>query len=129
MRRDFWESIYKYDSFSGGDAVTGWIAAFFPYLKDDTGSPTIKNMDVAEGGAALQRLLIGEWDTSKLFDGIEPQNFPSSGMSRAPFTWEYHWRRYQMELLGGFVGVSQDSKTFTVRPEIGWVVRHRAERL
>jgi len=28
-----------------------------------------------------------------------------------------------MEFLGGFVGVSQDSGTLALRPEIGWAIR------
>jgi len=27
-----------------------------------------------------------------------------------------------MEFLGGFVGISQDSQTLALRPEIGWAV-------
>ena len=30
----FWRSIYKFNSQSGGPVITGWITAFFPYLKD-----------------------------------------------------------------------------------------------
>src|SRR5262249_20575720 len=30
----FWQSIYKLDGGSGGPYTTGWITAFFPYLKD-----------------------------------------------------------------------------------------------
>jgi hypothetical protein len=28
-----------------------------------------------------------------------------------------------MEVLGGFVGVSQNKETLAVKPEIGWAVR------
>ncbi len=31
----FWKSIYRLHSESGGPYITGWIAAFFPYLKDE----------------------------------------------------------------------------------------------
>ena len=30
---------------------------------------------------------------------------------------------FDMEFLGGFVGVAQDQETLTLRPEIGWAVR------
>jgi hypothetical protein len=46
-----------------------------------------------------------------------------SGLSKAPFRWEHLERSFDMELLGGFVGVSQDRETLAVRPEIGWAVR------
>src|SRR5271166_23338 len=30
----FWRSLYKLNNRSGGPVITGWITAFFPYLKD-----------------------------------------------------------------------------------------------
>jgi hypothetical protein len=44
-------------------------------------------------------------------------------MSKAPFLWNYLERSFDMEFLGGFVGVAQDQETLTLRPEIGWAVR------
>ena len=52
-----------------------------------------------------------------------------SGISRAPFHWDYLDRSFDMEFLGGFVGVSQDKDTLTVKPEIGWAVRESPERI
>jgi hypothetical protein len=123
VRRAFWESIYKFGTFSGGAAVTGWAAAFFPYLKDEQGQPTRPNPWLTEGGAKLERLLAGAWDP-KAFDrgSPSPGAFPS-GLARAPFVWEYLEQRFDMEFLGGFVGVAQDPATLTLRPEIGWAVR------
>jgi hypothetical protein len=34
-------------------------------------------------------------------------------------------RTIQGELLTGFLGLSQEARTFRVKPEIGWVVRER----
>ncbi len=45
------------------------------------------------------------------------------GLSKAPFRWNYLERSFDLELLGGFVGVAQDYETLTLRPEIGWAVR------
>ena len=45
------------------------------------------------------------------------------GLSKAPFRWDYLDRCFDMEFLGGFVGVAQDQETLTLRPEIGWAVR------
>ena len=41
----------------------------------------------------------------------------------APFHWEHRARPFEMEFLGGFVGVGQSSETMALRPEIGWAVR------
>ena len=122
VRRAFWESVYKFDSFSGGAAITGWIAAFFPYFKDQQGNATEMNPWLAEGGAKLKRLLAGKWDQER-FDvgGPSPGAFPS-GLARAPFVWNYLGQRFDMQFLGGFV-VAQDPATLALRPEIGWAIR------
>ncbi len=44
-------------------------------------------------------------------------------MSKAPFRWDYLDRSFDMEFLGGFVGVAQDPESLTLRPQIGWAVR------
>jgi hypothetical protein len=124
VRPAFWESVYKFSSFSGGAAVTGWITAFFPYFTDRQGNPTVRNPWLAEGGAKLKRLLAGEWNPVDL-GGPSPGAFPS-GLARAPFVWDYLEQRFDMEFLGGFVGVAQDSATLALRPEIGWAVRQAA---
>ena len=36
-------------------------------------------------------------------------------------------KTFDMEFLGGFVGVGQDEETLAVRPEIGWAVREAGE--
>lgn len=105
VRREFWESIYKFQSMSGGATVSGWITTFFPYLKSRQSEEMRPN-----------RWLIAD------HSGPSPGNFPS-GLSRAPFVWEYIDKKFDMEFLGGFVGVAQDSETLTLRPEIGWAIR------
>lgn len=122
FQRDFWESIYKYESVSGGDVITGWIVAFFPYLNDNQGNPTVKNIWLANGGRRLRSLLAGAVRGRQLWRSPKLREFPSS-LARAPFTWDYRDQRFDMELLGGFVGVAQDETTLTLRPEIGWAIR------
>lgn len=123
VRRHFWESVYKFGSFSGGGSVTGWIAAFFPYFKDGDGAATVKNPWLAEGGEKLRLLLAGEWGPQR-FDlgGPSPGDFPG-GLARAPFVWEHLGTSFDMELLGGFVGVTQAPATLALRPEVGWAIR------
>lgn len=50
-----------------------------------------------------------------------------SGLSKAAFRWNYRDQSFDMEFLGGFVGVGQDKETLAVRPEIGWAVREAGE--
>ncbi|WP_437298561.1 DUF4419 domain-containing protein [Sorangium sp. So ce426] len=103
VNRGFWASFYKHRSTSGDSSVTGWINALFPYLEHE-GIPRW-NPGVASWGTKSQ---VGA--------------FPK-GLSLAPFTWQYLGKPIPMELLGGFIGISQDPQTWAVRPAIGWAVR------
>src|SRR5262249_50413395 len=55
--RGFWQSIYKLNDASGGPYITGWINAFFPYLRDwQTGLATHRNELLARGGKQTEEL-------------------------------------------------------------------------
>ena len=119
----FWQSIYKYASASGGARVTGWINAFFPYVREDwgRGSATDRNpclLQTEEEGAAAPGV-----DAFVL----RVSAFPV-GISRAPFTWWYINQKLDMDLLAGFFAVHQDAETGAVGPAIGWAVDHRVRR-
>jgi hypothetical protein len=123
----FWQSIYKLDGGSGGPYTTGWITAFFPYLKDwQSGRASHKNPWLAGGGKELQELLYPprKRDPHRFGHGPTTEAFPS-GLARAPFLWNYLGRSFEMEFLGGFVGVRQEAESLRLRPEIGWAVREQ----
>src|SRR5262249_37174706 len=124
-----WRSIYKYRSFSGGNAVTGWIMAFFPYLKDPvSGLPKRRNPWLAQDGEERNKLLYPSADEEGSFvSGPAIDQFPI-GLTRAPLLWRFPEREFNMEFLGGFVGVTQDAPTLCLRPEIGWVVCEEISR-
>jgi hypothetical protein len=69
-----------------------------------------------------------EDDDADFDSGPRISDLPS-GISRAPFHWDYLDRSFDMEFLGGFVGVIQDKDTLSVKPEIGWAVRESPERI
>jgi hypothetical protein len=102
--REFWQSIYKYHSASGGGYLTGWIGLFFPYREEERNPG-------AWGERPLEEASIGY---SSLPDGI----------STAPFTWDFplDGLTFEMEFVAGFLGITQDPRTYAVRPEIGWLV-------
>jgi hypothetical protein len=120
----FWRSIYKVEGGSGGPYISGWITGFFPYFKDwETGLAKRRNPYFAEGGKHLPRLLYPPpSDGSGFGYGPTTEAFPA-GLARAPFLWNYLDQQFQMEFLGGFVGVRQEAETLRLRPEIGWAIR------
>ena len=60
------------------------------------------------------------------YDGLTTGQYPG-GLSSAPFTWQYMTTKHNMEFLGGFIGVEQDSRDLTLRPKIGWAVREEID--
>jgi hypothetical protein len=68
------------------------------------------------------------------FHGVYEKWLPS-GMTTAPFILHFNnlsgetIQSENLEFLGGFLGVSQDRKTFCLRPEIGWGVRKTGQPL
>jgi hypothetical protein len=125
VERPFWRSLYRLNDQSGGAVITGWITAFFPYLKGYQSSRADLRVDeLFIGRCSLDEMLYpGEGRPRSGFaHGPTTCSLPS-GMSKAPFVWEYLDRSFDMEFLGGFVGVAQDEETLALRPEIGWAVR------
>ncbi len=131
----FWQSIYKLNTpGSGSTIITGWITAFFPYLKDwNTRHATRQNFYLTPSNEPqLEALLypaqsgddhrIGDLAMEDFPSGLTTAEFPS-GLAKAPFRWFYYKLEFDMEFLGGFVGVQQDQDDLTLRPEIGWAVR------
>jgi hypothetical protein len=120
----FWRSIYKFNSMSGGAVINGWITAFFPYAKDDrTKRATVPHRVLfGDDKDRLVSMLYPDGESHWETPGFTVPSFPS-GLSKAPFRWNYLDRAFDMEFLGGFVGVAQDQETLTLRPEIGWAVR------
>ncbi|HMK07587.1 MAG TPA: DUF4419 domain-containing protein [Anaerolineales bacterium] len=119
--RPFWTSMYR---MGGGDGPcsadgtwSGWIGLFFPYLNDQTGSATRRNPWIVDGGLLLDP------GASRLRDRDIP-----SGLARASLGWVERGpagellRQLEVDLFGGFVGVSQQRPTLRLRPEIGWAV-------
>jgi hypothetical protein len=130
--RASWQSFYKLHDESGGPYVTGWILALFPYMKDErTGRATERNRWLTEESQLVQIVDLGEEEEDGEPEyqphGPTTEQFPG-GLSKAPFRWQYLDKTFDMEFLGGFVGVAQDPATLTLRPEIGWAVREAGLR-
>jgi hypothetical protein len=119
--RGFWESIYKYRGprGSGSPHVSGRALSLFPYMVN----PGAKYAHFSGRRAAVPPLGRNPWLGAKPGrDGPGRDDFPALP-ARAPFRWLYLEQAFEMEFVGGLVGVRQDPETLCLRPEIGWAVR------
>jgi hypothetical protein len=119
----FWRSIYRRTppacDFERRRApeVTGWVIAFFPYLRGRFGGPCEAARWLRNKAPASEVLARGS------AFGFS-RSSPTGGVSVAPFTLEVRRGDIRpMEFLAGFLGVAQDGQTLALRPEIGWAVR------
>lgn len=114
--QSFWRSIYKLDDNSGGPYISGWVVDLFPYLisrsygPDRTIVETMAPNGYLEGGSRSRR------------HGPTTSMFPM-GVTKVPWKWDYLGTWFEMEFLGGFVGITQDPETYAVRPALAWAVR------
>lgn len=107
----FWTSIYKRDSESGGDRLSGWLTAFYAFTR------SYKSTDLAR----RERF---NWEEGG-FSGISPAFFPGSA-SVVDFIWDYLGTEYKMQFIGGTtsaVRLQTDEGEF-VTPRLGWAVAH-----
>jgi hypothetical protein len=121
--RGFWESIYKWQGSrgSGSPHVSGWVIDLFPYLNNPEAKYARLRGD--SGGPPLCR---NSWlGVREGRHGPGRDGFPGLP-SRAPFRWRYFDQVFEMEFVGGLIGVRQDAGTLCLRPEIGWAVRGAA---
>ena len=108
----FWNSIYKRDSSSGGDTISGWLTAFFAFIRTYSNGDTLVRRDHfnwREGG----------------FEGINPSHFPGSA-SVVDFIWDYFNTEYEMKFIGGTTAAVriQTGDGEFVTPRLGWAVAH-----
>jgi hypothetical protein len=103
--RSFWDSVYKRNSGSGGDRLTGWITVFFAFLSNHSGVTSKRT----------------RYDLNSEWGGINPAAFPSS-VSAVPFTWNYFGTELPMQFCGGVL-TNADVDGF-MTPRLGWAVVH-----
>ena len=116
----FWDSIYKWHGSKGSghlSFVSGWISRLFPYLNP------VEQIGCSFRTVAEQSFCRNPWMTlpPSLESGPAPDRFPHLP-ARAPFQWKYFETHFDMEFIGGLIGIKQDAQTLCLRPEIGWAV-------
>ncbi|PLX07907.1 MAG: hypothetical protein C0596_09220 [Marinilabiliales bacterium] len=117
VNTEFWQSIYKWNTGSGGPWVSGWIIKFFPYLANDE-HKEIKNEYLNYS------VYDKDVDGFGYYMGLMGEDFPT-GMSTCDFTWIYYLLEIPMQFKSGFIGFSQNDK-MEIRPEISWYISDRS---
>ena len=122
---DFWNSIYKFQSQSGGTRITGWIVKLLPLVKT--------YVEVWQRNPLLgKRLTAYQKPRGRSFwydDGCEihgesvgTSNLPAS-LSTVPFQWNYFGDVRNYQFIAGIVGYSQSEDRKVLTPVMGWAVR------
>jgi hypothetical protein len=109
--RAWWRGFFKETGGSGGPYITGHIRALFPYLcfKERKVPRRIVRQDFRGNAPNPESLLTSD---------VLP-----AGLSKVPFTWRHLDADIPMEVVAGFVGISDDPGAGGFRPEVGWAVR------
>lgn len=143
----FWQSFYKVEHQSGGPYINGHVVNLFPYSVAALPSPRERESLIRsyrERRAMTYEQAVAHCDEfyqghgkpfrnrhlgwrkpdkeGPSFEGMISGVLPPA-LSSAPLTWECQGTTLPMEFVAGFVGVSQDTETMALRPEIGWAVR------
>ncbi|WP_052707651.1 DUF4419 domain-containing protein [Streptomyces rubellomurinus] len=95
----FWRSLYKWESESGGDHVSGWLTAFFAHTRI-SGEPEPRTDFRWRDGRTR----------------FTENAFPSH-VSKVPFAWETPLGTSRMAFVGGVLGIERDGGF--VRPRLG----------
>ncbi|MFD9692157.1 DUF4419 domain-containing protein [Kitasatospora sp. NPDC059088] len=95
----FWRSLYKWESESGGDFVSGWITVFFAHTQTLSGPEPRTDFRWRDGRGRFRE-----------------NAFPSH-VSKVPFQWETPAGIRKMAFLGGVLGIERDGEY--VRPRLG----------
>ncbi|WP_158544276.1 DUF4419 domain-containing protein [Pedobacter miscanthi] len=107
VNKDFWMNMVKYHTEKKYGTITsidGWIVKFFPYTKEGnkTGLKPITNV-----------------------------NNLASEIVKVPFVLQddVNHTYNNMEIWAGFIGLSQNNKDFTMKPEMSWAIINKNSTL
>lgn len=112
-----WESLYKINSVSGDDFVSGWILGLFPYVEQKGGGFSQRNPYV------LAHSINEQQDVFLSVSELPP------GTATAPFVWEYLGESLAMDFGTGMIAVAQDPDSGALRVVHGWWVAPRASEV
>lgn len=118
---EFWKKIYHMrggGAYKPGPFVTGWILSFFPYYRTQ-GDMCVKNEYLNLWKQVTPANHTNDQDNrgflcSQFTEGVVSTPFKAVDVMKGI--------EYPMQFFAGFMAVSQDFDTKSIRPEIGWAV-------
>lgn len=105
INKKFWQEMFKYHSpkkYGAPNIVDGWIVKFFPYDKKGNRN----GLRQLEGGKSLPEEIVKV--------DLKFQEVYNDTIKDIP-----------LELWAGFIGLKQNRDDFTLRPQIGWMIRKK----
>lgn len=106
VNKHFWQTMFRYHTqkrYGAPNIIDGWIVKFYPYDKD--------------GKRNNLKKIIG---TDKL-----PKEIVKVDLTHIELKENGTTIKTPLELWAGFVGLQQNSITYALKPEIGWMIRKK----
>ena len=103
--KEFWRNMFKYHAektYGAPKIIDGWIVKFFPYDKEGKRN---KLKEIVSRDKLPNEIVKVDLEYIKM-DGNKEEITP-------------------LELWAGFVGLQQNSRTFSLKPQIGWMIRKK----
>jgi hypothetical protein len=133
--RAFWQAIYKPQATYGAELASGWIGDLFPYVFTAPWSDKPferERVGLCDSPASRSNHVLFETRTNWLLPptsnhifagrGVLPEHLPS-GLSRVPVIVQFpDSSKTGIEVMGGFLGVSQRAEDNALSPIIHWAV-------
>ena len=129
---DFWKSIYKFRSRSGGDHASGWICLFFPYVISSCRSKRygIEKNKYVKWEESRRLFQKDSKDVSEEYCHWQssckmPPEFFHSGISSIPFHWKFELLPFEdlkCRFMCGFLGCMRRGNCNRIAPSLGWCI-------
>jgi hypothetical protein len=123
--KDFWNSIYKSRSESGGIRMTGWLLKLLPLVKhlgDFRRNPLLGHPDARPHIPGRIDIVFRDIPDMKSDKVITSSVLPSA-LSAVPFVWNQFGKAHKYQFVAGIIGFTQNAVDGALKPQMGWAVR------
>lgn len=117
VNKHFWMKMFKihtHEEYGNPKNIDGWITYFYPYDKDGN---TIKLQE--QYGLKVE----------DIFERLPKEIVCVDFKYQVADAFGNIVKEHPMEYWAGFIGAQQNYKSFALRPEIGWFVSHKTQKM